>query len=240
MNGLAVEAIPIRFLGGYLSFLRKNHKVITVTDIMVNNGEREKIKEASQLQIGDFVVLRETDRDIVRELADIILKNSGKDDLRELATRWKQPLKIENILLNCAEIYEKLKAAGCTVTYQTVRGWINDENRIAPERKEDLICIAKATNDQELLNMAEEVYEAARVVNSAHIQAGRYLSIQLRVKIASALCEYNGIDQNNLWEPIILTFDNIGTVKILEIIEIGQVITVDTINTNRLIEEKGA
>lgn len=233
-----VEAVPISFMGGYLSFLRKKHKVITVTDIIMNDSEKEMMKEASQLQIGEFVVLREADRDIIRELADIILVNSGKSHLRALATRWKESLKIESIFSSYAEIYDELKAVGCTVTYQTVRGWITDENKISPGQKEDLIYIAQATKDKELLNIVNEVYEAARVVISAHIQAGRYLSAQLKTKIASALHEYNDIDPHNLWEPIVLTFDDIGTVKILKVIEIGPVVVVDSINTNRLIEEK--
>lgn len=41
----------------------------------------------------------------------------------------------------------------------------------------------------------------------------------------------------SVWEPIEITIDDIGTAKILKVIDIGSAITVDTADTNRLIEE---
>lgn len=239
ISGQLVQAVPVRFTGGYLAFFRNNHKVITVTDIMVNNGQKEKTKEASQLHIGDFIVLREADRDLVRELADAILNNSGKKKSRILATKWKESLRIANLSSTYSEIHEKLKAAGCSATFPTVRSWIKDENKIAPKSKEDLLCIAQVTENQELLEMIDQVYEAARIVNSAHITAGKYLSRQLRVKIASVLHGHdNNVDPFNVGEPIVLLLDNIGTVKVLKVIEVEPTIDIDSSYTNRLLEEK--
>jgi hypothetical protein len=234
-----VEAIPVNFAGGYFALFRDKHKVITVTDIIVKDGEKAEMKDPAHLEIGDFVVVRETGRDLIRELADTILVNSGKPCLRDTATKWKESLTIEAQLFSTyREIYEKLKAAGCSVTYQTVRSWIVDEEKISPDSKEDLEYIAKVTEDAVLLEMIDKVYDAGREVNSAHIQAGKYLSGQLKKTIASAIHKYGNIDPFNIWDPITLTLDNIGIVKILKVIDIGSIIVVDAANINRLIEEK--
>ena len=119
-----------------------------------------------------------------------------------------------------------------------MRGWIVDEDKIAPEKKEDLKYIALITEDSVLLEMIDDVFDAAREVKNAHIQAGKYLSGFLKQKLASALHEYGEIDPFNIWEPITLMLDDIGTVKILKVIDIGTVLVVDAADMNRLIEEK--
>ena len=83
----------------------------------------------------------------------------------------------------------------------------------------------------------EEIFEAARVVRSAHIQAGRTLSDMLKVKLAEELQRYGKIDPFNFWEPIEINVDGIGTAKILKIIDVGSIVPVDSSDTNRLIEE---
>lgn len=86
--------------------------------------------------------------------------------------------------------------------------------------------------------MLDQVHEAAQIVRNAHIQAGRALSIQLRNRIVEALNEYGDIDPFNIWEPIEMQVDGVGTVRILKIIDIGTPVVVDIADTNRLIEEE--
>lgn len=232
------EVIPVNFVGGYLAFFKTTHKVITATNIINGDDEKIAMKTPSQMKLGDFVVVRESDRDLIKELADTILTNSGKHGLREKAMKWKESFAIECMFSTHEQIYERIKAAGASVTYQTVRGWIVDEDKIAPEKKEDLKYIALITEDSVLLEMIDDVFDAAREVKNAHIQAGKYLSGFLKQKLASALHEYGEIDPFNIWEPITLMLDDIGTVKILKVIDIGTVLVVDAADMNRLIEEK--
>ena len=42
----------------------------------------------------------------------------------------------------------------------------------------------------------------------------------------------------NIWEPIEMQVEGIGTVRILKIIDIGAPVTVDIADTNRLIDEE--
>ena len=81
------------------------------------------------------------------------------------------------------------------------------------------------------------MHDAAQEVKAAHVQAGRLLSEQLRIKIVEALENYGDIDPFNIWEPIEMNVDGIGIVRILKIIDIGPTLIVDTTDTNRLIEE---
>lgn len=235
--GETIEVIPVNFVGEFFAFFRTTHEIVTATDIIMSDEEKIKIKTAAEIKVGDFVVIREADRDLIRELADKILGNSGKLHLRDIATKWKESLATECWFSTHEEIFQRLKAEGCSVTYPTVRGWIMDEDKIAPENKDDLMYIALITEDTVLFDMVDEVFDAAREVRSAHIQAGRYLSSKLKEIIASALLEYGNIDPFNIWEPVILHLEDIGMVKILKVIDIGTMIEVDAVNANRLIEE---
>ena len=145
-----VEAIPVHFVGGLTILYQLQHKIITVTEIVINDDEKIEIKTPSNLKIDDFIVLREADRDIIRELADTILENSGKSNLREMAMKWKRALTIKLKLLTPEEIYEKLVVAGCKKSFPTVRGWLFDESIIAPKHKEDIALIAQITQSKEI------------------------------------------------------------------------------------------
>ncbi len=236
-----VEAIPVNFVGGYLAFYRTGHTVLSATNIIVNDADRireEDKKLPKDLKLGEFIVVRETDRDLIKEMADVILEKEGKGELRALSGKWKEALSIESLFYTPEEIYQNLRNAGCTRGYASVRGWILDDDVIAPWYKEDLECIAKITGNTVLRDLLDEVYDAAQVVRSAHVQAGRVLSSLLRNRIVEALDEYGDIDPINIWDPIELTVDGVGTVRVLKIIDIGSPVTVDVSDTNHLIDEE--
>lgn len=188
--------------------------------------------------MGDFVVVRETAKDLIREMADVILARSGKAGLREMAGKWKEALKIETLFYSDDEIYQHLQGAGCTKGYQAVRGWIHDDDVIAPQSRQDLEHIASATGSGVLKELLDQIYDAAQTVRSAHIQAGKVLSMHLKSRIVESLKECEDIDPFNIWEPIEMQVEGIGTVRILKIIDIGAPVTVDIADTNRLIDEE--
>lgn len=236
-QGQIVDAYPVSFVGGYLSFYRGGHKVITVTDIITDESESISLKTPDQLVVGDFVVVREADRDIIKDIAERILENSGKPNLRSVALRWKEALKVETMFSTTEDIFETLKLHGCTKGYPTVRNWIENEDQFSLKDKNDLICIAKAMNDQMLLETVDSVYEAGQEVKGAHVQAGQYLSKLLKKQIVEALSSHEEIDAFNIWDPIELQLEDIGKVIILKIIDINRPIQIDSGNTNRLLSE---
>jgi hypothetical protein len=86
--------------------------------------------------------------------------------------------------------------------------------------------------------MLDQVADAAQVVWTAHQRAGMELSQKLKSRIVEALKDYGDIDPFNIWEPIEMMVDGIGTVRILKIIDIGAPVIVDITDTNRLIDEE--
>lgn len=233
-----VEAIPVSYVGGYLAFYRTGHKVISASNIIENDGDKIEPKLPNELKMGDFIVVREAARDLVKEIADVLLQRAGKAELRSLALKWKEALEIETLFNSPDEIYERLQKVGCTRGYQAVRSWITDEDMISPQSKQDLEHIAAVTESGVLKEMLDQVYEAAQAVKTAHVQAGRVLSLQLRNRVVAALREYGDIDPFNIWEPIEMQVDGVGLVRILKIIDIGSPMMVDVADTNRLIDEE--
>lgn len=233
-----VEAIPVNYVGGYLAFYRTGHKVISASNIILNDADKIDTVLPGQLKMGDFVVVREADRDLIKEMADINLERSGKGDLRDMATKWKEALEIETLFDTDEKIYRRLQDAGCTRGYPTVRSWLHDEDYIAPQSKQDLELIAAITGSEVLKDLLDQIFDAAQTVRSAHVQAGRVLSMQLRSRIVEELDKYGDIDPFNIWEPIEMQVEGIGTVRILKIIDIGAPVVVDLTDTNRLIDEE--
>ncbi len=233
-----VEAIPVSFVGGYLAFYRIGHKIVSASKIIEHDAENIETKLPKDLRMGEFVVVRETDKDLIRELADLILEHSGKTEARELSSIWKEALAMETPFLSIEQIYERLQAVGSTRSYPAVRSWLTDKEMIAPQTKQDLEHIAAATGNDVLKEKLPQVFEAAQTVKRAHIQAGKVLSVQLRKRIVKALEDYGDIDPFNIWEPIEMSVDGIGQVRILKVIDIGDPVVVDTTDTNRLIDEE--
>lgn len=232
------EAIPVGFAGECFAFFTPTRKLITVTDIIVNGARRIAIKTASDLNVGDFIVLRETQRDLIRDIADLILTASGKEQCRQKASKWKDALIIGTAFCEFDDLYDSLRSAGCTKDIITVKRWMNDEDAIIPQDKSDLIAIAIAVDDSRLLDEIDEIYEAGRTVKSAHIKAGRVISEKLRRCIADELYIQKRIDPYTICDPITFSIDDVGKVNVLKIIDINkEPVIIETGNANKLIRE---
>lgn len=236
-NGQVVEAIPINYVGGFLAFYQIGHELVSATQIIMDKADKIEIISPESLSVGDFIVVRESGRDIVKDMADVLLKNENKENLRELASKWREVIAIELLFTTENVFFQKMSEAGCKKGIATMKRWIEDEGMIAPRDKEDLQCIAEVSGSEVLKELLDDVFEAANTIRSAHIQAGKILSNQLKVKLVDVLRGYGNIDPFNFWEPIEIDVEGIGIVKVLKIIDKGNIIQVDASDTNRLIEE---
>ena len=232
-----VEAYPISFVGGKLAFYRTGHSVIDATDIILGSSNQIKYLTPDKLEVGSFIVIRESDKDIIREIADKLLENSGLSKCRAQSSRWRDSLKVESIFYSAEDLHKRLIAYGCKKDFATVRNWLQNEDMIMPKDKDDLLAIAAATDDEVLLENIDSVYEAGKVVRTAHVKAGNILSKRLSAKLSEHLSALGAIDSYNIWDPIELQIEDVGTVVILKIIDIGTVVSVDIYNPNRLISE---
>ena len=230
-------AVPVSFIGGSIAFYSLGHKVVTVTDIIENNSDKYCLKLPNDLCVGDFIVVRETEKDIVRDIADKMMERSGQMHLRKLASKWKEALSIELLFSTVEELHNKLVSVGCTKDIVTLKNWLNNDEIISPQQKEDLVYISMVTEDAVLSEKIDEIYSAGQYVKSVHIKAGRNLSNLVKEKIASTLQEKGIDDPYNVWDPIALQIEDIGTVKILKAIDVGEPLSVDSSYTNRLINE---
>lgn len=231
------EALPVHYSGGYLAFYKQGHKVISATKIITEDAENIETFPATNLQVGDFIVVRESDKDLIREMADIILAYNKKTEARNTAYMWKKAINDSYGQMSTEQICQKLIENGCKKGVQTIKNWITNEECIAPRQRDDLESIAQVTNDPLLKENIDAVYSAAQEVRTAHQQAGRNLSVKLRSRVAEAIEDYGDIDAFNFERPVELLVDGIGTVRVLKVIDIGTIMEVDASITNRLIEE---
>ena len=236
-RGETVTAVPISFVGSYLAFYRLGHQVISVTNIIQSDSDKIETKLPSELQAGDFIVVREADRDLIKEIADSLLRNSGKLEMRETSSKWREALEIELLFTSVDDLFEKMKTAGFVKGLPTLKRWIEDESIIAPRNKSDLQMLAQVTQNEVLFELQDKIFDSALEVRGAHQLAGRQLSQQLKRTLAVELKKYGEIDPFNFWEPIDIEVENIGHVKVLKIIDIGSEFEVSVADTNRLIEE---
>ncbi len=232
-----VRAIPVSYIGGYVAFYKLEHKVIQVTNILNGTADQIRTPTPDRLEEGDFVIVREADQDLIREVADKMLAAEGKSDLRNLAGKWREPIAIERLFSTKEEIYQKLRAAGCRKNYMTFNNWVEDTSMIAPQDKEDIQCIVKALKNETLTELLDKVYEAAKEVRKMHTQAGVQLSKILKDKIVHELKEQNISDVYNIWDPIQFEVEGVGKVKLLKVIDRESPIEIDSSMTNRLLSE---
>jgi hypothetical protein len=236
-GNMTAETIPISFVSGYFSFYKKSSNILTVTDIINNISDSSKQKNTTEIQVGDFIVIRETERSLIRELADAILVKEGKIEYREMSGRWKNKLNEKRNICSIKELHEKIISEGANIGIQAFRAWVEDDDFIAPQEKENLLYISVALNDNYLIDNIDKIWEVCKYVRTAHVKAGNEVSSRLKKGIAKSLSEMPRIRRNDIWDPIDLQLDELGKVKIMKVTSIGDPIVVDIIHTNKLLTE---
>lgn len=234
-----VDVIPVSFIGNYVSFCRLEHKIITVSKIILNDDPKSEIelKTPSELNEGDFVAIRESNKDLIKEIVDKNLLKKGLISVRDTSKLWRDAINIELVVNSFSDLIKKLKKAGCQKGTVTIQRWIADEDLIAPQTKEDIIAIAKATENETLQEKIDQVYSAIQEIRSSHIKAGHELSEKLKNSLADEL-KNNSIDPFNIWNPMDIHIEDIGDIKILKIIDIGAKMQIDSTDVNRLFKDE--
>jgi hypothetical protein len=219
-----VKARTVVFTQNKFAFITETHRLLVVTDLMRGKASKRKIprKDINQLKIGDYVLFREADRDIIREIADSALAEQNLSHLRQIAGLWREALraKYQEVRRDLDELVFLLQKAGCKRKQSTIRNWLFDEDQIGPADRKDLERIARVTNNRELQERLEETTDAIKVVRGAHLQAAYYITRKLLTSLPEIFYEQQGIDDAPR-RSVILDLDDFGQVMILRVEEIG-------------------
>ena len=234
----SIEARFVAFSHGTYAYLRPNHKVPVVTDLITGHADISATvpsRDVSQLKIGDYVIFREgSDSDLLRDLADRALIKAGKGELRKKASLWKEALRdffFEPLYFEQA--VKKLRDGGLKRTEVTIRGWLNDEQRIGPQNEKDIDIIARVSGNRELQDQLEYVHRAIKEVRGAHQQAARFLAHKLIAQLPSLLKQ--GLDSSFHTIEI----EDIGQAFVVCVEDIDEKdIEVPITKANRLVKEE--
>lgn len=238
-----IAAKLVVFAGDRFAFLTGSHRLPVVTEVIREEGSDHEIprKDVTQLQIGDYVLFQESNRDIIREIADRGLAKEGKSHMRKVAGLWRDVLRdsYRKMSGNTSEFIELLRMSGCKRHPQTIRNWLTDDDQIGPGRMTDLGIIARALSNKELTERIAEVKAAISVVRGAHLQASSYI----RNKLLANLPEIVGVGKGSSGNgsgSVLLNLDEFGQIVILRIEEIGndwQEVPTNTVNCLLMEEE---
>lgn len=182
-NGLdePIEAHYVDFAGPTFAYLTEGHELPVVNDYVTGeHGTAGKVpfRPIGELKVGDFVLFRGTgDSDIIRFMVEDEIGADTYQKLRATATRWKSALR--RIGGDPQEVWQKLCHFGFSRHIQTVRAWLCNRNMIAPKNPEDIRTIARASGDQELLDVLPRIEQAISEINGHHIKAGKRLTSEL-------------------------------------------------------------
>lgn len=183
------ECIPIILSGEKVARFYPSHDVVDVTGLLHDSLDRPVKKEAKKLYKGAKILIRSSDKDIVRETADRLMQQNGESELREKAGLWCRLLQAYSEGKTIGTIQSALNNDGADCSFQQVMYWLAGET-IMPDDKEVLVAIARVSSKHPMLKdlsdkfagMIDEVYMAGKRVQNYHTRAGFQISSELKNK----------------------------------------------------------
>jgi hypothetical protein len=203
------------FNGSHYSFFTDQQRLMVVTDLIYENGEEIERRTVSELQNGDIVLFRDSDNDLIREIADAILQQNQKLHLRKTASIWREALlrRYEALDESIRRLKRELKASGCNRHEITIRNWLFDDSMIGPRDMNDIVLISRATMDKELNENLQQVLDAVSTLRGVHLQAASYLNRQLISKLPDMMGNVN----KSLSQVVTLKLDQYGTITLASV-----------------------
>ena len=212
------ETTPARlvsFAGDAYAFLTSTFRMPVITDLVSGfAGENFKVPRLRLAEIGagDVLVFRESgSKEVIQTLADAQIGPEAHA-IRAQAARWHEALRRSGH--DEATLLRELEQVKCPRTLQTVRGWLADDSMIGPQTKADLVAIAYAVGDQQLLDDVPSIWAAIHLLRGEHLKAGMSLSRILLEKLPERLEEMQEgrtrIEIDNATSAWIVQVESIG------------------------------
>ncbi len=198
-GGQKVRARCVTFTQGSFAFLTESHSVPVINELLGGKSKVDKLpqKKLKDIAAEDLLLFRESSaRNLVRDVADILLEKGGKGELRKEASRWRGALEkvYEVSAASLSKVKAELKAHGCDRNELTIKNWLFDKDQIAPGEDTDILVIAEAANDHDLLRDIDAVADAIHQVRGAHIQASHQIAKLLEKRIKGELRDLSDMD----------------------------------------------
>lgn len=228
------KAKLVMFDNNTFSFLTETYHLPVITTLIKGKKNSQEIprRVVDELKIGDYVLFRDIDSDIIREISDRALEEQGRKDLNNIAALWQDALrdKYQAFHRNFHKLFESLEKAGCTRCSVTVRNWLFNDSRIGPQSEDDIRIIAEATGHWQLKKKLPEVWEAISTIRGLHLRASHYVTQKL-MRILPELIEGEKSQMLDLEE-----YGQVYILKIHGIAEHWEI--VKTTSVNQLLSEE--
>jgi hypothetical protein len=165
--------------------------------------------EGRDLQIGDLILVREgSEKDIVREAAELRLGRDAYVKLRQRADLWRDALKQSG--LGADALRTALAEQGLDRGIPTIRYWLADVGPIGPSDPSTSIpLIAAALGKEADVKPWASCIDAVQAVRRLHVEAGFRLTQMLLAECGQSVLEHSEYET-----PFELSM---GTVWLLEV-----------------------
>ena len=188
-----VSARFVVFEGNTYAFLSDSYRANVVTHLLDDSinidDEKAEIRQRTinELRPHDAILFhRGSARDVIRSAADRILSPG----VREISSLWRRTLLEYKTCqrLTSEELWEQLRKAGCPLQHQTIKGWLDNDEIIAPQVYErDVDIVRQVTGDELLDQRIDDVFAAIREVRGAHLRVSYQLARQVLHRAANIL-----------------------------------------------------
>lgn len=212
----------------YVSFFTKNYSPTIIDNEIVFDID------LNELEVGHELIMLPGVRNVFQKFSEIF---ESKQLNVELKNKWKDAL--FNFLQNhkFSSLSHQLNRLGLNRKEATIRNWINNSSVIGTlHPKEDFLIIAKATNDQFLLNNYSEVADVCITLQRMSKLIGKQIK-----KLSKAVLRGESID-NLLTEYDITVRNQItNVVKNINVVTVTNILSdfreVDHSMVNQLLEK---
>jgi hypothetical protein len=181
----SVEVVQILLAGDYIGYFYPTRYIIDVSGLFSGDSNRSLKKKACELRKGDNILVRQSEKDIIKEKADDFLQKDNKSDLRRLSEIWYNALCIYAEGKSVDTVCQGLKCNGGDCTEQKVRYWLAGET-ICPTDKTVVTAILQVVknklNIENVDKTVELIFAAGREVRTYHQKVGLWLNSALKNK----------------------------------------------------------
>lgn len=235
-----LSATMLLLADGWFMLATRDKTFLYVTPFIVGgrrSTETIPYRKLQELKAGDWVLIPETDKDILRNVVDRKLEREGRGGLRDIAGLWRGTIArlFQECWFSYSKLHNLLQRYGCKVTEQTVHGWVEND-MIGPNERENIEIIALASGDDVLSARMDEVWNAICELRQMHMQAAGEMIEQLRREVARYM--HAGL-HSSASSIITLDISDFGIVHLMQIDEIDRnPIMTDARRVNKLYTEE--